>query len=383
MPQRRIGVNVLDEAVQRMREVYEAGHRVVISFSAGKDSGACLEVCTIAHALAKRNDRIEVVMRDEEIMLPNTFEYAERVAARDEVDFHWMIANQPIINIYNRKSPYFWVFDPELPPEQWVRQPPEYAYTIPEKNIDQLITTKRFPPPEGKDLVVVMGLRVSESVARRMGLASSGGYLTKPKNGIRYARPIYDWNYSDIWRSVAEWGTDYNRIYDTFHKAKLPTSQQRVSPVTMTPSALKGLVIGAQYYPNWFSKVVRRCDGVRNAVHYGKRAVEPLRRHGETWSQCYQRTCIDTAPDWIAERAVRVRDDVIKKVQRAGLPTLPEVSAAEYGVKGLPQTMQTWKALAKMMYGGDPFSLKVSYLPYMEPEYFRKGAGYWGGKPTW
>jgi len=80
---------------------------------------------------------------------------------------------------------------------------------------------------------------------------------------------------------------------------------------------------------------------------------------------------------------VRVRDDVIKKVQRAGLPTLPEVSAAEYGVKGLPQTMQTWKALAKMMYGGDPFSLKVSYLPYMEPEYFRKGAGYWGGKPTW
>jgi hypothetical protein len=29
-------------------------------------------------------------------------------------------------------------------------------------------------------------------------------------------------------------------------------------------------------------------------------------------------------------------------------------------------------------------SLKTpGILPYIEPEFFRKGAGVWGGKPTW
>lgn len=37
------------------------------------------------------------------------------------------------------------------------------------------------------------------------------------------------------------------------------------------------------------------------------------------------------------------------------------------------------------LYMGDPFGLKGhdSHMPFVEPEYFRKGAGKWGGKPTW
>ena len=109
MPRKSLATDVWTLAVQRMEAIYSAGHRVVISFSAGKDSGVCLEVCRVAAKATKRLP-LEVVMRDDEIMLPGTFEYAERVAAQPDVDFHWLVANQPVINIFNRENPYFWVF---------------------------------------------------------------------------------------------------------------------------------------------------------------------------------------------------------------------------------------------------------------------------------
>ena len=42
----------------------------------------------------------------------------------------------------------------------------------------------------------------------------------------------------------------------------------------------------------------------------------------------------------------------------------------------------SWKKLAESMYNGDPISLKAGFLPFLEPEFFREGAGYWGGKPA-
>jgi predicted phosphoadenosine phosphosulfate sulfurtransferase len=122
MPQRPLEKSVFDAALDRLIAVYSEGHRVVVSFSAGKDSGVCLELCIIAARLTNRLP-VEVAMRDEEIMYPGTFEYAERCAARPEIKFHWLIAGQPIVNIFNREQPYWWVFDPDAEP-LWVRRPP-------------------------------------------------------------------------------------------------------------------------------------------------------------------------------------------------------------------------------------------------------------------
>ena len=66
------GASVFDAAIDRMLVLYEEGHRVIVSFSGGKDSGICLEICRIAATIANRLP-VEVAMRDEEIMLPGTF----------------------------------------------------------------------------------------------------------------------------------------------------------------------------------------------------------------------------------------------------------------------------------------------------------------------
>ncbi len=375
------GTSVFEQAIDRMVKVYEGGHRVVLSFSGGKDSGCMLEICIIAARLTNRLP-VEAVMRDEEIMLPGTFEYCERVAARDEVDFHWVVANQPVINIFNRAEPYFWVFDPLLSPEQWVRQPPDFTEYITEKNILALINTAKFPPPEGKDLYEGVGLRVQESAVRRAGVASSGGYLTKVgKNGARKARPIYDWTDGDIWKAIKDNQWDYNSAYDTMFRMGMKRSALRIGPPTMTWYSLPALQIGAKAWPRWFDKVCTRLPGVRTVVQFGKRAVTPERKLHETWRDTYQRVCIDEAPaEWIRERAIKVRDYYTSRhVQHATTP-FPEIRPCSI----CSRSNASWRNLAHSMYGGNPFSLKMqSFMKEIEPEFFREGAGKWGGKPTW
>tara|TARA_R110000824_G_scaffold2646_2_gene12216 strand:+ start:1230 stop:2375 length:1146 start_codon:yes stop_codon:yes gene_type:complete len=372
------GIDVFSLAIDRMKKVYEEGHRVVVSFSAGKDSGVCLEICRIAATETGRLP-VEVLMRDEEIMFPGTYEYAERIAADPEIDFHWIYAEQPVLNVFNRAAPYFWVFDPTLDPDEWVRKPPDYAYKIEDKNIQAMVTPERFPPAPGKDLFAVVGLRTAESPNRAMGLFSSKGYLTKPNaRGCRLARPIYDWVDGDVWKAINDGGWDYNTAYNSMHRLGLPASQLRIAPPTMAARAMDQLVVARKAWPQWFERVSNRLPGIRTAANFGRRAIEPRRNLGETWQETFERECVSAAPAWIAERAAKVASAAMRQHARHSTQPLPEKDPC-YQCAG---KTGAWRILVRNMYGGDPFAMKHSALKYVEPEFFREGAGIWGGSPS-
>jgi predicted phosphoadenosine phosphosulfate sulfurtransferase len=105
--------NVYEAALQRAVDMCKQGHRLIVAFSAGKDSTIVLELMLEAARLTGTLP-LEVWMRDEEIMFPGTYEYAERIAQRPEIKFHWLVAGEAEVNIFNRQNPYWWVFDDRL-----------------------------------------------------------------------------------------------------------------------------------------------------------------------------------------------------------------------------------------------------------------------------
>ena len=373
------GKDVFTSALDRLVELYSKPEdEVVVSFSAGKDSMVVLEMAILAATEANRLP-VKVLMRDEEIMFPGTYEYAERVAARPEVDFHWIYASQPILNVFNRENPFIWVFDPLLDPDDWVRKPPDIAYKIDELNINEMITKQRFPC-DG-DLWQVTGVRAAESAARRYSVFSAKGWKTKPNRmGTRAARPVFDWKDGDVWKAVQDFDWDYNSAYDALFRNGVRASGLRIAPPTMSAAGVGLLQVAAKAWPQWFDKVAQRAPGVRTAAKFGKRAVSPVRRTGETWMDTFQRECVDEAPAWISDRSAKVASALTRMHNRHSTEPFPDTK----NCRNCVGSMGAWRAVANSMYSGDPFSMKVGKLvPFMEPEFFRAGSGTWGGSPTY
>lgn len=367
MAQRELlGRNVLDEAVERMRIFYAEGHRIVVAFSAGKDSGCCLEVCRLA-AKAAGVGPVELVMRDEEIMYPGTFEYAERVAVLPDVKFNWLTSTQAVVNVYSRRDPFWYPFDPAFR-DRWVRTPPAWSRPDDPTPINVGMTTpERFPPPPGKNLLVVTGIRVDESQKRRMGIFASRGVITKPqKNGSLTVRPIYDWTDGDVWKAVADGGWDYNRCYDALFRLGVPKKRLRVAVPTINNIGASTLAVAAQAWPKWFDRVCARLDGVRQAVNFGLRAVRPERRQGENWHATFYRECIDGAPhQWIKDRAMYAAGVILRAHRRHATTAVPDITPCRTCTDGVG----SWRQLTMHFYNGDPLGMKIGGLPEVNPPY--------------
>ena len=384
MPRRQlIGTNVYGAALERMLALYQDDNRVIVSFSAGKDSGVTVELAIQAARQVGRLP-VEVVMRDEEIMFPGTVEYAARVADRSEVDFRWISARQPVLNVFNRARPYFWVFDPEIDSTQWVRQPPTYMEWVPEQNIEALVTPERYPVGDGQPLICVIGLRATESAARRMAIWSSRGYLTKPtRRGVIKARPIYDWLDADVWKAHQEFGWDYNHAYDTMLRMGITQPKQlRIAPPTMNVHGAPLLQVAAKAWPEWFDRVATRLPGCRAAANFGDAVLKARRNSGETWEETFERECVRDAPAWIAERSQTARDHVLRQHRKHSRSPLPQSKPCS--ASGCTENKSSWRKLTNVMYDGNPWSVASMHaLPIVEPEFFREGSGTWDGKPNW
>jgi len=212
-------VDVVVAAKERIRPHFQNGDFIVVSVSGGKDSTVAME---LALEVAREENALplNVQTRDEEIMPPGTYEYLERCYHRDEINFRWHIAGQPIENAFNRYAPYWWVFDPDER-DKWVRQPPEFATWVDTLDINLLVSKARYGVPDEQRLVVITGIRADESLTRQIRIASTSGALTKRMNagGAYTLAPIYDWKTNDIWKYIGDNNLDYNKAYNDFYRS--------------------------------------------------------------------------------------------------------------------------------------------------------------------
>jgi len=370
------GVPVLERALDRIRSVYEKGSRVVVAFSGGKDSTVVLQLCLI---VAKEYDAlpVEATFFDEEVIYPGTTDYIERVYERSDVNLHWLATEAPRSNAFSREHPYWWTFDSRLEPEEWVRQPPAYTEWVEDADMRAATKVERFPPPEGKDLVVMLGIRATESRNRRMSVFSTKGFISKVnKFGHKTARPIFDWKDGDVWRAISTMGWDYATTYNTMYRLGIPKSRLRVGPPTMTVAAVGKLRMSAKAWPRWFDAICIRIPGIRTAAQFGKKSVTPQRRLHETWKECFQRVCIDDAPTWIAERSVKYR--ILRLRQHsyhASDGDLPDANDCN-----TCYCNGSWKTMCKALFMGDPLGIRDASMGYVQPGQFREGMGNWVNK---
>lgn len=269
-------LNVYDEALNRIRYIYDRFDKVVVSFSGGKDSTAVLN-CTLQIARERNKLPLEVVFFDEEAVHPPTIEYVSRVAKNPEIKMNWYCLEFKHRNACSNEEPFWYTWDNDKN-DLWVRELPENAITEHPK-FKKGMSFQEFSPylydRTNGSVAMLTGIRTQESlrryqvIARKKNEAFINSKSELGQNQYR-AFPIYDWSSEDVWLAVHKFNWDYNKTYDIFNQTKLFNDflGQRVCP-PYGEEPLRGLWVYAECFPEMWHKMINRVEGVATAWRYG------------------------------------------------------------------------------------------------------------------
>lgn len=285
---------VYDAALARFNQLYDQFDKVVVSFSGGKDSTVCLN---LALEVARQRGKLplDVYFWDEEAIHPETIEYVERVADRDDVRFKWLAVPIMHRNACSRQEPYWYCWDPAAK-ARWVRPFPTHRTvqtTVPGFKMGDTVPdlAHRVYGPEFGTVADVRGLRADESLRRYRAVAMKvkDNWIGAPRDGYSYpVSPIYDWTTFDVWTAPRMFGWDYNRAYDLMAMAGMAPSDQRVCP-PYGEEPLSGLWIYAQCWPDMWHKMIARVHGAATAGRYARTQLYGFgnmeRPRGLTWRE--------------------------------------------------------------------------------------------------
>ena len=125
------------------------------------------------------------------------------------------------------------------------------------------------------------------------------GYRPALENGCVNAYPIYDWNFSDIWRFIYENNIRYNKIYDWMWKKGMSINEIRVSSLIHEKS-FKAICELPEFEPKTYNRLCKRIKGIQTANIYGKDSrvmkCRKLPDAYETWRE-YRDFLMATYPD--------------------------------------------------------------------------------------
>jgi len=270
-----------DLAVKRVELCFDKFDKVVVSFSGGKDSTACLNIAIEA---ARRRGRLplDVLSFDEEAIPPDTVEYMRRVSQLPEIRFHWYCIPVQHKNACSEKQPHWYPWLPD-DRDKWVRDlPPEAITKLRGFKLGMAIPQAAplvFGPSNGT-VCQILGIRCQESMSRFGMIAQKPKHITDEAfltvdpdyRWITRAYPIYDWNTEDVWRAPLVHGWDHNTAYDVMEKAGVSRHNQRCAP-PFGEQPIRGLHKFKVCWPELWGKMTQRVAGAATAARYANTSL--------------------------------------------------------------------------------------------------------------
>jgi len=274
MAKRKLGIDILTAAKQRICETFESNDKIYVSFSGGKDSTVMLHL--VMDEAIKRNRKVGLLFVDLEAQYQITIEHVENCFElyKDHIIPFWI--SLPL-NLRNAVSVYepFWKCWDQSKKDLWVRKPPKDAI----KKLDYFSWFKEgsefedFVPKFGRwytrdqKTACFVGIRTDESLNRYMAIKT--GYTTQILDNLTNVYPIYDWKVEDIWTYHSKFNKPYNQIYELMHKAGVPLVDQRICQ-PYGDDQKKGLWLFQILEPKTWSKIVVRVHGANSGALYTK-----------------------------------------------------------------------------------------------------------------
>jgi len=254
-------IDVVEAAERRIRNVFNNGLPVYMSFSGGKDSLAMAQVVVNLIQRGEINpSQLTVQFIDEEAI----FDCVESTV-RDwrkrfillGAKFEWFCLEVKHFCCYNAltNDESFICWD-STKKDVWVRQPPPFAIRSHPKLRPVKDSYQDFLPRACKDGITMVGVRTAESVQRLQYIAivgKSNQNMTKR----RQVFPIYDWRNEDVWLYLKEQNIDIPVVYLHLWQSGSARTALRVSQFFSMDTA-RSLVKLNEYDPTLMERIIRR-----------------------------------------------------------------------------------------------------------------------------
>lgn len=277
-----LGMNVFEAAKQRIAYTFDHFEKIIVSFSAGKDSTCMLHmVCDEAR---KRDRKVAVMLIDLEGQYAKTIAHAERCREmyKDCTEWFWICLPLHLRNAVSVYEPFWKCWDEEHR-DMWIRELPK----------DCIHDVKYFPffregmefeefdvlfaqwYAQGKTCAVHVGIRADESLNRYRTIANRNketfeGHMwtTRVVDNVYNCYPIYDWRTADDWIYQGKnKDKPYNELYDYMHLAGLTIHQMRICQ-PYGDDQRRGLWLFHLIEPDTWAKVVARVNGANSGAMY-------------------------------------------------------------------------------------------------------------------
>jgi predicted phosphoadenosine phosphosulfate sulfurtransferase len=282
---RRIGIDVLTAAQQRIAWTFDTFTRIYLSGPSGKDSGVMMHL--VCQEARRRGQKVGILYVDLEAQYRVTIEWVTEMFAlyADCIEPFWVALPLHLRNAVSQIEPY-WVCWDSTAKERWVREPEKQSITDPSRfeffrsgmEFEEFID--EFGKWYGGQEITAcfVGIRSDESLNRWRTIASQtkrayGGRQWTSRKGATVVNvySIYDWRTEDIWTYYGKTGLPANRLYDMMHKAGVPISQQRICQ-PYGDDQRRGLWLYQVIEPESWARVVARVAGANHgALYAGKR----------------------------------------------------------------------------------------------------------------